>query len=273
MNLRAKYLGRPVRVRGSKAFYICPFCEDRRGHLEVLGRLWYCYRCGRGGRLNGRRSHGAASDRRVGTHSTPLAKLDWDEFVAYDERRRSFAWVERWIKRRRLTPAQCRRLRIHVNPRRYALHVIFPLFRDGRVVFYVARSVIPGTSRSYTYPTLAETGGIGKSSVIWKADQPRWPEVVVCEGVLDAVRHPYGVAILGSSASREQMRLIAALRPRKAYAALDGDAPAANSVLAKMLTDALSCPVYRVTLPPDVDPGSLTEEEFEREVAHGLRFS
>jgi DNA primase len=43
----------PVRTNPSNGdlVYLCPLCEDRKGHMQLSVRrgIWHCYRCGRGG--------------------------------------------------------------------------------------------------------------------------------------------------------------------------------------------------------------------------------
>lgn len=204
----------------------CLRCEDKRGHVEVDTRkmMWHCKRCWRGGLLEGHARTFAIA---------PRPALD---AAPFEKKLEMYGPHYRFL----LSRGFCGRTIEELDPR-YGPEpsmVYFPI-RDQHehVIYFVGRYIFNSGDRRWWFSSAAP----GKSSCMWGLHRIRgMKEIVIVEGVFDAVWHPNRLAIFGTRISREQIRQIAALRPDRVTVALDpgylDDAIILASTLAQRIT-------------------------------------
>lgn len=105
--------------------------------------------------------------------------------------------------------------------------VVFPFFEDEKVVYYMGRAFenIP----LKTVNPDSEKGWLQKSDVLWRL-QPPEENIVVCEGIFDAIgviRSAsiwHSTCLLGKTISQKQIQILKECKPRKILVMLDSDA-------------------------------------------------
>ena len=121
---------------------------------------------------------------------------------------------------------------------------ILPIWAGGKVQFWTARSTIGAI------PKFLSSGR--KSNFVYNINEATgW--AVLCEGPLDALSCPNGIAIFGKHPSDTQLKLIIS-KFHTIYIALDGDAIKERQNLIKVLSPYLK--VKEVEFGKDEDPCS-----------------
>lgn len=239
-------------------YYRCPMCRgNRKLEVSATGKIWYCHKCGKGGRCNGTRVKQIQQEE-VPRRSYWRAKEDsrqWD----YVEQRVGELVTE-------LVP--------HHGPdsRRVYLPCYDPSYTGP--VYMVGRATDGDTCPKYIYPRNGEFP-LRKREAIWGL-QRYHPEtcglgtVVICEGVLDAVVVPDAIALLGSTISDEQVQRISLLGCDEHVVLLDGDAyEKAVAVAIKLGRKCGNTFVAR--LPYGHDPGSCGTDQITKAMARKER--
>lgn len=266
----------------------CPSCTDRSGHCEIhtMERIWHCHRCGSSGKLpgfvvvpppkrsppRGHRGKGRSALWLAGAdpgaadipESPGKGRSDTSSGLPGASPGALTPFLEppgprqtNYLSGRGLSPEQIALL----DPRsgRDKWMTYLPI-KDlsGNVVYVVGRVTVRAKQR-YWYPSHTLTGGIGKSHVLWW--RLRMPQsVTVCEGILDAIWFPDGVAVLGTTISKAQIALISHLSPNVINVALDGDAYVKGQSHDMAYRLARAFPAKQVIvwqLPADKDPCDL----------------
>jgi DNA primase len=141
--------------------------------------------------------------------------------------------------------------------------IYIPIVQDGELVGWQGRW--PGATnrqcgeipRYYTMP------GLQKSKILYNMDSARGePLVVICEGCSDVWRvGAAGVALLGKTASREQLRLLTTIWAGKtAVILLDADAATEARELFQRLRPFFGRRLVLAMLPEGLDPGVCPRE-------------
>ena len=259
----AQYI-RMTPPQGSKAdgatYYRCPFCgKDKRFEVNPTNTLWYCHKCGIGGRLDWRslaRQEGESP--RLGD---PTKTINFDCFQRANPNCK--AW--KYLRHTRGIPARLIKvLDPHCGPSRRMVYLPVRLPTSGVPVYFVSRSILPSRRgvAKYLYPKLEEMP-LRKSQVIWGMDRVRCglENLVICEGILDAIWRDNRVALLGSSISFDQIHLIKMIEPQEITMLLDGDAhPAAIQVMRKLRLGGYPGRVFVSRLPAKEDPDDLEDK-------------
>jgi DNA primase len=136
--------------------------------------------------------------------------------------------------------------------------IYIPIFRDGVLVGWQGRWPADLNWRAVDFPKYYTSPGLKKSQLLYNQDLARQqPLVVVCEGVSDVWRvGPAGVALLGKTASREQIRLLATgWGGKPAIVLLDADAEQDARILTDQLRPFFGRRLVRAVLPQGLDPG------------------
>lgn len=138
----------------------------------------------------------------------------------------------------------------------YQGRVIIPSFNnDGRVNYYVGRTY-EDNWKKYLNPDSKKDIIFNELYIDWNSD------VTIVEGVFDAIKAKNAIPLLGSTL-RENSNLFRELikRDPAIYLALDPDA---EKKAEKLIKDLLSydAEVYKVPIPPAIDVGDMTHEEF-----------
>jgi hypothetical protein len=142
--------------------------------------------------------------------------------------------------------------------------LVIPVVRDGLWVGWQARYVGERPWKEERLPKYVTMPGLPRNRLLYNHDLARrQPLAVVCEGPSDVWRvGPAGVALLGKTASVEQLRLLAAGWPgHPVVILLDGDAAADADRLDRQLRPLHRGALLAVRLPRCDDPGGLGREE------------
>lgn len=232
----------------------CFLCSDTSGHVEVDTKkhLWHCFRCGRGGVVinNLLRTGSSASLRQI-RPDIP----DPESFYSVAET--SKGWE--YLMGRGFSATIIEALDPHRGPDKWMVY--FPIRnREGRTVYQVGRSFYRGVKQRWWYPS----GSPGKSHYLWGMHRAQEnTELVLVEGIFDAVWDSNRIAIFGKSLSDTQLDLLRSLRPTSITIALDGDAYEDSKRLGTRIAKQYSIPVYVVRLRMGnelFDPNDLREK-------------
>jgi len=145
--------------------------------------------------------------------------------------------------------------------------IIAPCFENGKIVYFVARSVFHDQAYKVLNPT---DGTLGKSDVVFNLDSisDLVDSVVITEGVFDAMTVGVlgAVAIFGKKISSNQLiKIINNLvntKNKKIYVLLDGDARSEAFELCKKLSSSeMFESVHLVPMQGDEDPNSIGRDE------------
>jgi len=138
----------------------------------------------------------------------------------------------------------------------YAGRVIIPSFNEtGGVNYFVGRSY-NGHFQKYMNPSVSKNIVFNELYVDWTDD------IVVVEGVFDAIKAGNAIPILGTTL-QEDSRLFSQLvnSGSSVYLALDADAERKASYLINKLAK-YGVKIYKVDISPHADVGEMTKEEF-----------
>ena len=247
-------LGEPVAYKGDGSpIYNCPTCGGRR-KLEVsLKGLWYCHKCGVGGKTDAPGGSSRASSPR--DYYFEKAKPTNQVIMGYLR------------STRKLGSREIRDLRPHTG--HSLAHFYSPVYawRETLPCYWVGRMVVPLAGVSpYWYPP---SGSMlfRKTEVLWGLhripDRPK--TLVLCEGIFDAVHRRDRVALLGKHCSEAQARIVRGLHPREVVVMLDGDAKEESIRVCEAVSRYFPGPIYQARLPEGEDPDSYRKEvEVER---------
>lgn len=234
---------RSFKADGS-AYYDCPRCNGRK-KLEVSasGLVWHCHKEGVGSRLPGRQAKGYQEETLPDD-----VKL---EPIGPDNR----GWL--YLKYHRGLPdKRIRDLRPMRGPN--WLRVYFPIYDLGRdePCYWIARATTPYIRGPiYLNPKQAE-GRKRKTEVLWGLHRIRYgvENLLLMEGVFDAIWYDGAVALLGKTLSSEKLYLIKRIAPESVTVVLDGDAVAESAKVVGSLCRSYQGRIYQVQLPPSRDP-------------------
>lgn len=241
----------------------CPRCKGHK-KLEVhkLRRLWHCHKCGQGGSLAGWKKPKTFQDE---MYNDPTDS--WLEHLALYTPilpgSREWRYLE---ENRRLSTHMIRDLRPHEGP--VTGYCYFPLYSLGCLSqphYFVGRSFLRHSKRKYLNP-ITGTFPVTKSGVLWGLHRirPRQDEVILCEGIFDAVWDRRRVALLGKTLSKQQLEILRQIKPRKVSVMLDGEAGRDAARIAETLGASAGWMVDRFDLPIREDPDSLGNVDLER---------
>ncbi len=241
---------------GRSYFTYCGNCPDEAGHCEVdpIKGVWFCHRCQRGGRLP--RKGGEQSARKdpipLSRYSSalPFSRVDTDDpLLGY-------------LRDRGMDSVDIGHLDPHLGPEKTVLY--FPVYRKGIPVYWVGRETRPNRPYRYWYPPNGHSEFRSKSKVLWGLD--RWEreryvnpdlQLILVEGIFDAVRSGQRIALLGKGLTSWQANDIYNLHPLEVIVALDGDAYAATHIMVRRLWAGGVKNVRVCQLPEHADPDTL----------------
>jgi hypothetical protein len=161
--------------------------------------------------------------------------------------------------------------------------LVIPAYDErGRFRFLIKRKIAGGGYQKYLY-----TKGTLKTAILFGAcyvdrSAIRSHGLVLCEGPLDCIRlHQLGietaVAILGTGLSKQQIRLVDKLDPKRVYLFFDKDPSGVTNILAaakgrKDVHRGLTkCPLFVCRFPKHRgDPAEMTREEVQRSIERAM---
>lgn len=155
------------------------------------------------------------------TPSSPIEKPFWDYLLG---------------PTRRLTPTEVQNYSMRcVLTGRYAMRVIIPMFYNGEVVSFAARSIYEkcpckreGAADEgkceHRFTKILYPQGTHKAGMLFDIDRVYPPEVILVEGPFDAIRlSGKAVATLGAGLAPEQRQLLKDKGVEKVIVCYDGD--------------------------------------------------
>ena len=148
---------------------------------------------------------------------------------------------------------------------RYAWHLIFPVFKNGRLFGFVARRMSNDGPRRYLYPK-----GFKTSEVLYRIDELFGDNCVLVEGVFDCIPLQFeAAALLGSFLSKIHLKLLLKKDFKKIYLALDSDAKQKTKEAGIKLRPYF---VVKVAELSNGDPGSYSREKLLGKVKGAIDF-
>lgn len=262
------------RVMGDEALILCPTHDDHNPSCWVnLSKLvWYCFACHAKGTVAQLVGDITEEDVEVALLKAAIADLE----ASHSEHTEPETLLSRFVptpywKARGITPQIEAQFQLSYDP--LSDSAVVPLRnRHGELLGVMRRYLgIDPTRDRFHYP-----GTLVKKNLLMLAHAIDAPQVVVTEGVIDALKvwsaGFQAVALGGSSMSREQARILAGLGCSVVHVMMDADS--AGDEAADQVCELLEPePVWviRHQLPRGEDPGSLTLNHIGRLVRRGLR--
>ena len=161
-------------------------------------------------------------------------------------------------EKRGLTPRMIDDLQPHSGGQWYVVY--FPIYAIGNnadPVYFVGRSLFDEQPK-YRNPPLGQFPAGGKSKNLWGLHRlSALGNLILCEGIFDAVWGRNRVALLGKIISEKQVEIIREINPQEITVFLDGDARKESTLIAMMLANRISTPVWTVDTPRGKDPDDL----------------
>lgn len=281
----------PVHKKQYKIICINPECGDNSGNLEINleRRIFHCWRCNYSGPLRkllqdylgsvpeefDEEWYTKGDLKRFRSDYSPKLREDHryvvlpEDFVPLWENRKLSFIGQKALRYAlaRMSKDEIKRYHVgYCGLGTYQYRIVVPTFEDDRVVYFVARDFI-GQTKRYLNPGLKECNGIGSDEVVFNLDRCReLGQVVICEGVFDAIRvGEDGSALFKSAISEVQFRKLSEI-PNK-YVMLDSPKKDPQAV-AKAVAVADYFTAYkkpiRLIVPPDGDPGDSKREDIRQ---------
>lgn len=279
-----KVLGRSYQS-GTEHLFFCPFCKHHKRKLSVnierdVYKCWICDARGRTVRRLVRRfgdfgllqkwdaiSGKVNLDEFENLFGEPepeiVQTVDMPEgFKSLTGKTRSLASrpAKAYLRSRGITDRDILRWKIgytEVGP--YAGRVIIPSYNmSGDLNYFVARAYSETSFRKYMNPPASRDICFNELFIDWDSD------LVIVEGVFDAIVAGNAVPILGSSLRKDSAlirRIVENDTP--VYIALDADAEKKAAKIIKTMLK-FDIELYKIDVEDCEDVGSLTREEFNR---------
>ena len=272
-------------VVGNEYLFYCPKCNHHKKKLSVnldkdKFKCWICDTAGSNLRLIKR--YGNFQQQRVWSEMIGVIDLsDYDkifaekveekteeevvelpkEFISLCNRDNSLTSLSarRYLKERGITKEDILMWKIgYCVSGDLAGRVVIPSFNNhGRVNYYVGRTY-DNSFRKYMNPTVSKDIVFNELYVDWNSD------VVIVEGIFDAIKAENAIPLLGSTV-RESSKLFHTIvkNDPAVYIALDPDAERKAEKLILELLD-YDVEVYKINIPNGKDVGDMTKEEFKQ---------
>lgn len=248
---------RKAKPEGRKAdgdlYYHCPLCDGRQKlEIKPARKVWFCHKCGIGGKYEGTVSESGRVE------ITPAINQLEDSYSYAPE---GSIWETYLARVRKLPPHLIQALEPHRGPDPY--RVYFPCYRLGEntPAYMVGRAIFDEVHPKYLYPRAGTFQIPRKSGALWGLHRllarPVVEDLILCEGILDAVWWEFALALLGRSVSEEQAGIIQRISPKRIIIFLDGDAEKESYQAALKLAEWTGIPIQRYRTPLGEDPDSL----------------
>lgn len=284
LDIVKEILGEPQRSGNEYLFY-CVFCKHHKKKLSLnlekgKYKCWICDAAGPIQRLV--RKHGTFLQLQVWRELTGQVEIaDFDnlfaqqetetveeqlislpeEFVSLCNRNFSLTSVQakNYLQARGIEKDDILRWKIGFCPTgEFAERIIVPSFKlDGKCNYFVGRTYAKHWKK-YLNPPQSRDIIFNELMIDWDED------VILCEGVFDALKIENSIPILGSTL-REDSKLFAQIVKNDSaiYLALDPDAEKKIGLLIESLL-RYGIEIYKVEINPYKDVGEMSKEEFLR---------
>jgi DNA primase len=166
--------------------------------------------------------------------------------------------AKRYLKERGITKADILKWKIGYCPvGEFASRIVVPSYNsEGDLNYYVARTYDNRKTKKYMNPNAKKDIIFNELYVDWSTD------VVIVEGVFDAIKAGNAVPLLGSTL-RENSKLFKQIvrNDSAIYLALDPDAERKTEKLINSLLK-YDIEIYKIPIPLGKDVGDMSHEEF-----------
>jgi DNA primase len=283
LTILTEIFGNPSIVGNEYLFY-CPKCNHHKKKLSVnlskdKYKCWICDTAGSNLRLIKR--YGNFQQHRIWSEMVGVIDLsDYDKIFAdkeekveeeekvelpkefmslcnHDNSLTSLA-ARRYLKDRGITKQDILMWKIgYCVSGEFAGRVVVPSFNnDGKVNYFVGRTY-DNSFRKYMNPNVSKDIVFNELFVDWNSD------VVIVEGIFDAIKAENAIPLLGSTI-REGSKLFHTIVKNDSaiYVALDPDAEKKAEKLILELLD-YDVEVYKINIPAGKDVGDMTKQEFK----------
>jgi hypothetical protein len=229
-------------------YAICPLCADKSGHVEIdfMKGVWHCHRCKRGGALELDQQY--RPERPV--MRKPVPRVDSASFFPVVGNGRFWEYL---VCKRKLPERLVYEMEPH-SLRGDHTRVYFPLYHLQREVCgWIGRTMSP-----LEHPKWKFIGKAHDRCFFWGLHniRPEW-DIVLVEGVFDAVWDQHRLAVFGTHLTRDAMTELAQISPKTITFMFDADAIEKQYTCALELASRLSVPVFLYEVPKGKDPGDL----------------
>lgn len=269
--------------------FACPLCDDEKSRLYISAErgAWICHHCGARGHLRGFlvevcglsfqeayiAARSIAGDQRKSTLPTigRRRREQTETTVHLPPVLKDSALTTEYLRQRGIQPRWAGEIGIGVcTMGYYAGRIVVPVYTEGQLRTFVARSYLPHWQRDKHRPKVLTPPMSQAANALFGYDivSASYDTVRLVEGVFDAMRmwnlgYYSTLATLGAHVTPEQRRLL----KRKGYTTVvlvrDGDNAGREAALkeARELHAAGFKHVMIADLPDGVDPGNATNEQ------------
>jgi DNA primase len=288
LSIVREILGEPQRS-GSEYLFFCLFCKHHKKKLSLnldkgKYKCWICDAAGPISRLVKR--HGTFSQQQAWREITGQVEVsDFeklflnsqeqkveeeqiihlpDEFISLCNMNTSLTSVQakNYLLKRGIEKADILRWKLgYCQTGDYAERIIAPSFNlDGKCNYFVGRTYTRHWKK-YMNPPEGRDIIFNELYVDWDED------IVLCEGVFDAIKVPNSIPILGSTLREDSKLFMQIVKNDSAvYLALDPDAEKKIEKLVEALL-RYGIEVYKIPIKPFKDVGEMNKDEFLRRKA------
>lgn len=271
---------------GNEYIVKCPKCfervgkKDTKGHLYVnpVKDVWNCFRCEWKGRnLSSIGIELKVVEKSPGKMEDLLKLFDKieaqpmeDKFTPIDfprgyttdfSKNLTGKMAYNYLKSRGLSDVQINENRIgYASSGPYSGFIIFPIFEDSQLVYYVTRSIFKKEYKNAPVPN--------KNILFNFKNQGT---IVLCEGIFDALSFgKNGVALLGKAMKDAQLQRIKNNPPKRVYICLDNDAKTTAVSIAARLKPFIE-EIYMVSISEGKDPNTSTKKQLIEDVKNAIK--
>lgn len=272
----------------------CPYCGDHATHDHcdinvTTPQRFHCFYCGAHGTLKkllkDQDKSGSLEPRKGVTEKKKYEPIDFNQFKKVTGKtgtldRLALAYL---TKKRGLTRAELELYNVRFAAAgRFYGRVLIPLYEDGILVNFIARSFLPFIQPKYLFPHHGETLLTTAEAIFGYGTLPAANSMgvyVIVEGVFDAIRvnrrardlGVIGLAIMSSHLSAGQLHKLLELKNPGFFIMLDADAHVNELRVAKSLVNYDRA--VRLCLLPSGDPDSLDDAGFDAAINNSQKFS
>lgn len=263
MSLNLSSLGEPIRRRPGQLFFCCPYCDDTKGHLGVntVRGIFHCFKCDASGKLDELQPNLNQFTEKVKARLSPdqrkvLSNLFPSLPNEYQEIKED-CLAFKYLKQRNITWDEIERYEIGYCPSGFFKHrIIIPIYEREKLLYFVGRTYLGANPRYMNSPT-------PKKGIIFKTFTGTRKEVVICEGIYDALRIQKvteAIALLGKKIDDDQIKKIKGVCEERVLVMLDKDARKEAFEIYQKLS------LYRdtkIVMISQKDPGEMTATQIE----------
>jgi hypothetical protein len=180
---------------------INPYCDDSSGHLyyNTETGFYHCFKCLLRGFLNKREEYPFFKKKSGFEGKLPDGCLP----INFTDKGKILKEVKRYLIKRGITEKDVKYYNLHYGySGNLAKRVIFPFYRENKLVYYCARDITGESERKYINST-------GKKEIYNIEVASNYSEVVIVEGIIDAIMTGKdAISLLGKTISNYQIELL-----------------------------------------------------------------